>query len=203
MAFTIYNGTTSGNNTEDMNEILDKLIEMWDFDSVDQESERHSATFGSAAIETSTQDGRFALRSGESTIVISNLGYYNQNVYTIVRTDNAVMLALGAGSGTWDVWIIGTLTNIDGTTGKGIIGIVGGNGAWYAALGSSTQMNITDTLRSSQDLTQLVPYVSTQGGWYFDNAYRLLVGLNNTLKGRFMLGDDEYYIVGRSAIKSA
>jgi hypothetical protein len=201
MAFVIYNGTTSGNDTEDMNEILDKLIEMWDFDSVDQESERHSATYGNAMIRTSTQDGRFALELVDEAILIENLGYYNSNTYTIVKTDNAVMLALGAGSGTWDVWIIGKLTNIDGTTGKGIIGIVSGTGAWYAVLGDSTQANVTDTLRSSQDIAQLVPYVSTQGGWYFDNAYRLLIGLNNTLKGKYQIGEDVYYIAGRSAIK--
>jgi hypothetical protein len=201
MAFIIYNGTTSGNDTSDMNEILDKLMEMWDFDSVDQESERHSATYGNAMIRTSTQNGRFALELVDEAILIENLGYYNQGVYTIVKTDNAVMLALGAGSGTWHVWIIGTLTNIDGTTGKGIIGVIGDTGAWYAVLGDSTQANVTDTLRTSQDLTQLVPYVSTQGGWYFDNAYRLLIGLNNTLKGKYQIGEDVYYITGRSAIK--
>lgn len=201
MAFVIYNGTTSGNNTTNMNEILDKLIEMWNFDSVDQESTRHSATYGNAKIRTSTQDGRYALEFGESTIVIENLGYYNSYTYTIVKTDNAIILALGAGSGTWDVWIVGTVTNIDGTTGKGIVGIVGSTGAWYAVLGDSTQMNISDTLRVSQDMTQLIPYVSAVGGWFFDNAHRMIVGLNSTLKGKYILGADTYYIVGRSAIK--
>jgi hypothetical protein len=201
MAFIIYNGTTSGNNTSDMNEILDKLIEMWDFDSVDQESERHSATYGNAMIRTSTQNGRFALELVDEAILIENLGYFNSNTYTIVKTDNAVMLALGAGSGIWDVWIIGTLTNIDGTTGKGIIGIAGSTGAWYAVLGDSTQANVTDTLRTSQDIAQLVPYVSTQGGWYFDNAYRLLIAQSAALKGKYQIGEDVYYIAGRSAIK--
>lgn len=201
MAFVIYNGTTSGNDTEDMNEILDKLIEMWDFDEVDQESERHSATYGNAKIRTSTQDGRYALELVDEAILIENLGYYNQNVYTIVKTDNAVMLALGAGSGTWDVWIIGTLTNIDGTTGKGIVGIAAGTGAWYAVLGDSTQMNITDTLRTSQDIAQLIPYVSASGGWYFDNAFRTLIAQSATLKGKYQVGEDVYYFAGRSAIK--
>lgn len=201
MAFVIYNGTTSGNDTEDMNEILDKIIEMWDFDEVDQESERHSATYGDAMIRTSTQDGRFALELVDEAILIENLGYYNQNVYTIVKTDNAVMLALGAGSGTWDVWIIGTLTNIDGTTGKGIVGIAAGTGAWYAVLGDSTQMNITDTLRTSQDIAQLIPYVSAEGGWYFDNAFRTIIAQSATLKGKYQVGEDVYYFAGRSAIK--
>jgi hypothetical protein len=196
----VYNGTTSGNTPASMNTILDKLMEMWTFDSTDTESTYHSATYGNAKIKVSNQDGRFGLYNGD-TEVSSNIGYYNQNVYTIAKTDNAVMLALGAGSGAWVVWIIGTLTNIDGTTGKGIVGIVADTGAWYAVLGDSTQANVTDTLRTSQDIAQLVPYVSTQGGWYFDNAYRLLIGLNNTLKGKYQIGEDVYYIAGRSAIK--
>jgi hypothetical protein len=201
MAFVIYNGTTSGNTQSDMNEILDKLIEMWNFDSVDQSSAKHSATYGNAMIRTSTQDGRFALELVDEAILIENLGYYNSNNYTIVKTDNAIMLILGAGSNINDVWIIGSLTNIDGTTGKGIVGVVGGTGAWYAVVGNSTQSNITDTFRTSQDMTQLIPYVSTVGGWYFDNAYRMIIGLNSVLKGKYILGAETYYIAGRSAIK--
>lgn len=201
MAFVIYNGTTSGNDTEDMNEILDKLIEMWDFDSVDQESERHSATYGNAMIRTSTQNGRYALELVDEAILIENLGYYNSNTYTIVKTDNAILLALGVANSKWDVWVIGTLTNIDGTTGKGILGVAGDTGAWYAVLGDSTQANVTDTLRTSQDIAQLVSYVSAEGGWYFDNAFRTLIAQSATLKGKYQVGEDVYYIAGRSAIK--
>lgn len=201
MAFTIYNGTTSGNDTEDMNEILDKLIEMWDFDEVDQTSTYHSATYGEATIETSLQDGRYAMKYGESTTLVENLGYYNQGVYTIVKTDNAILLALGAANSKWDVWVIGTLKNIDGTTGKGILGVTGDTGAWYAVLGDSTQANVTDTLRTSQDIAQLIPYVSASGGWYFDNAFRTIIAQSATLKGKYQVGEDVYYIAGRSAIK--
>ena len=197
MSMVVYNGTTSNNNPEDMNEILDKLMEMWTFDDTDTESTYHSATYGNAKIKVSNQNGRFGLYNGD-TEVNSNIGYYNQNVYTIAKTDNAVMLMLGAGSGTWNVWIIGTLTNIDGTTGKGIIG-VDSDSIWYAVMGDSVQSSISDTLRASQDITQLVPYVSSVGGWYFDNALRMILG--TTLKGKYMLDNVTYYIAGRNAIK--
>lgn len=198
MSMVVYNGTTSGNTPAIMNTILDKLMDMWTFDDTDTESTYHSATYGNAKIKVSNQDGRIGLYNG-NTVVNSDIGYYNQNVYTIAKTDNAVMLMLGAGSGTWDVWIIGTLTNIDGTTGKGIIGVIGSNSNWYAVMGDSVQSSISDTLRASSDITQLVPYVSSVGGWYFDNALRMILG--TTLKGKYMLDNVTYYIAGRNAIK--
>jgi hypothetical protein len=182
-----------------MNEILDKLAEYWDFDSTDTTSTYHSVTYGNAKISSLNQAGRYDLYNGELTIG-SAIGYYNSYTYTIIKTDSSVMLALGAGSGYYDIWIVGKITNVDGTTGKGIIGVQSDSN-WYAVMGDSSQSNVSDTFRASEEVTQLVPYVSSVGGWFFDNAYRLLIGLNSTLKGRFMLGDDVYYIAGRSAIK--
>ena len=43
MEFQIYNGVLDRNLTT--NQIIDKAIEMWDFDSVDQTSTLHSAAY--------------------------------------------------------------------------------------------------------------------------------------------------------------
>ncbi|MBR1563361.1 MAG: hypothetical protein IJ645_09175, partial [Ruminococcus sp.] len=48
MEFQIYNGVLDTNLTT--NQIIDKAIEMWDFDSVDQTSTLHSATYGNVKI---------------------------------------------------------------------------------------------------------------------------------------------------------
>jgi hypothetical protein len=67
-------------------------------------------------------------------------------------------------------------------------------------MGSSSQSNISDTFRTSEEITQLIPYVSAVGGWFFDNAYRLIMGASNQ-KGKFSIDDGIFYIVNRCAIK--
>ena len=209
MAFEIFNGTTASNTPQDMNEILDKLIEMWGkFDSVDQTSTYHSATYGNATIRVNSQGGRFNLyNEATSSNVKEGLGYYNQRIYTIVKSTSTIMLALGAGSGSWDVWVISDATDLDGNIGKGIIGIdsSGSYYKWYSVVGNENQTKvqseINDTLRTSQDVVQFIPYVSTEGGWCFNNAYRMIIGQNQTTKGKFKIGLPTYYIASRTAIR--
>lgn len=201
MAFEIYNGTLSSS----VNEIIDKLAEMWDFDSTDLESSSHSVTYGNAMLFQNNALWQLALyktENGADTMI----DYYTTasgRRYSIVAASDAVLISMESSNGSFATYIIGDLTNVDGTTGKGGL-IVGDNdsASWYSVMGTTIeQPGATETFRTSTEMSQLIPYVSSATGYYFDNAYRLTVGTTYRNRGVYTIGDNRYYISQRTAIK--
>lgn len=203
MAFEIYNGQASGSTQAAVNQIIDKLAEMWEWDSTDLESSNHSLTYGDVKISTAASSyfWGIALFKGNTQLIVEIKGT-SDNRYTIVKSANAIMLSYGGGNtGTWTTLIVGTLTNINGNTGKGALMSKGSDNNWYAVVGDDTQSNISDTMRTTDAITQLIPYVSDAGGWYFNNAFRMLMGWGTSLRGLYAIGNDRFYISQRTAIK--
>ena len=194
MAFEIYNGT--GNGTV----MLAKLNEMWEFDSYDDTS-GITATYGNAKFVI--PDGTI-LRIYNGTTQIVNQEVFSSNaLFTIVKSESSIMLSWLNGNYI-DTIIIGTLANADGTsTGKGIVFTDGlnTNSPYYIVAGTNADSSISNVLRQTDALTQLVPQVSMREGWIFNNAYRSLYDTSNSKRGLYMIGSDRFYISGRAAIK--
>jgi hypothetical protein len=206
MAFEITHGTFA---TGSANQLIDKVIELYEsfFDSVDQESQYHSATYGSATIST-TNGANIILKDGNGTTL--NTISYNAApyFYNIVKASDALLinfLSSADDNASYGTVVFGTLKNIDGTTGKGAI-IVKNQATAAASMvagqwSSGTTIIMQEDMRQSDGLTQLIPYAATVGGWYFDNAYRMMVGTAYNNRGVYLIGDDRYYISQRTAIK--
>lgn len=207
MAFEIYNATAASRSIAEMNKIIDKLAEMWDFDSVDTESTAHSVTYGDCVLSVdSSHDGAINITADGTSIF--NGGYTgaldSPYHYAIVKTDSSVMLSMNYDPGVFVTIIIGTTANIDGTTGKGMLFADSSASAfWEAGCGSTIQPQDSDTMRSSDTngLIQLIPYAFSVGGWYFDNAYRVALAERTSNHGLYEIGNDRYYISMRTAIK--
>ena len=192
MAFNIYNGSATA-----LEQIIDKLTEMWNFDSVDQEE--HTATYGNAKISGFRLG--ITLYNGETSIY--NAEAFQGGNYTIVKSDNAILASWKYSSNTFTL-IVGNLTNVDGTTGKGMCLCTGNTGMscpYYLVAGESADSNISFSRINTDVLTQLVPYVSVNGGWVFDNAYRVLFDTTNGRRGLYTIGNNRYYISEWTAIK--
>lgn len=206
MAFEITHGTFA---TGSANQLIDKIIELYEsfFDSVDQESQYHSATYGSATIST-TNDMNIILKDGNGTSLNSISYNAAPYFYNIVKASNALLINFLSSTGdnaSYGTVVFGMLKNINGTTGKGAIIVT--NQATAAAgmvagqWSSGTTIIMQEAMRQSDGLTQLIPYAATVGGWYFDNAYRMMVGTAYNNRGVYLIGDDRYYISQRTAIK--
>ena len=194
MAFEIYNGTAST-----FTQVVDKLIEMWDFDSVDQESSEHTATYGNAKIGGINAVVRFY----SNDTAIFNSETFTAGNYTIVKSDNAILVSWKYSSYTYTL-IFGNLTNVDGTTGKGAIldnGRTSNYCPYYLVAGENTDSNVSLAKTNTDILIQLIPYVSRTGGWVFDNAYRVLFDTTDGRRGLYMIGDERFYISEWTAIK--
>lgn len=196
MAFEIYNGTAST-----FAQVVDKLIEMWDFDSVDQESSEHTATYGNAKIGGMNAVVRF-YSNGTS---IYNSEAFTAGNYTIVKSDNAILVSWKYSSSNYTYTLIfGNLTNVDGTVGKGAIldnGRTSNYCPYYLVAGENTDSNVSLARTNTDVLTQLIPYVSRTGGWIFDDAYRVLYDTTDGRRGLYMIGDERFYISEWTAIK--
>ena len=194
MAFEIYNGTGYGTA------MFTKLNEMWEFDSYDDTS-GITATYGNAKFVIT--DGTI-LRIYNGTTQIINQEVFSSNaLFTIVKSESSIMLSWLNGNYI-DTIIIGTLANADGTsTGKGIVFTDGlnTNSPYYIVAGTNADSSISNVLRQTDALTQLVPQVSMREGWIFNNAYRSLYDTSNSKRGLYMIGSDRFYISGRAAIK--
>ena len=194
MAFEIYNGTGYGTA------MFTKLNEMWEFDSYDDTS-GITATYGNAKFVI--PDGTI-LRIYNGTTQIINQEVFSSNaLFTIVKSESSIMLSWLNGNYI-DTIIIGTLANADGTsTGKGIVFTDGlnTNSPYYIVAGTNADSSISNVLRQTDALTQLVPQVSMREGWIFNNAYRSLYDTSNSKRGLYMIGSDRFYISGRAAIK--
>lgn len=204
MAFEIYNGVASGATVAGCNEIIDKIIDMWDCDSSDTESAGHSATYGNCTIAANTSNaGRFIVTMNGETVSVGLQLNSNNLSYKIIKTNAALIMHINpASASNINAFIFGTITNIDGSTGKGAIEVTAAtNATFYACTDDENSMAVSDTMRTTDGLVQLAPYISTFKGWYFDDVYRVLAANNGTLVGEYSINGENYFIVYRTAIK--
>lgn len=207
MAFEIYNGVLDSNLTT--NQIIDKAIEMWDFDSVDQTSTLHSATYGNVKIGCDSGNTHFGVEiytnvTGSKQYMAVDGSYR----YTLVKSDNALLISM-EGSSSWETIVIGNTTGTDGVKGKGgFYANSNANSAIYIGTdnwSSGASAAFTDTCKTTDGLTQLVPIAAPYGGFYFDNAYRVHMAQATGNKGLYVVDGDSdgsrYYISHRTAIK--
>ena len=197
MAFEIYNGIG-----DEPNSIIDKAIEMWGFDSSDTESSYHSATYGNVKI-AKTNTNSLALYVDATHQVYDDLTAGAH--WTIVKSDSALLISFEKSTNSFATIVVGTCTGSDGVQGKGGIYVTSANEAatyigtddWSS--GHSPADNTA--LRVSTELNQLVQVAAPQGKYYFNNAYRMILGISGTYRGLYTIGDDRYYISQRTAIK--
>lgn len=207
MAFQIYNATAANRSIAEMNKIIDKLAEMWDFDSVDTESTAHSVTYGDCVLSVdSSHDGSINITADGTSIFDSGyiVAFDAPYQYTIVKTKSAIMLSWNYDPGVFSTIVIGTTTNINGTTGKGMLYVNSTQyAAWNAGCGSDIPEQENDTMLSSDtnNLVQMMQYTFSTGGWYFDNAYRVMRSNVGNRHGLAALGGENYYVSMRTAIK--
>ncbi|GEM_PF-6841015 len=190
MAFEIYNGIFST-----AQDLIAKAAEMWDFDEVTETR----ATYGNV----------FLFNGGSLQFYISSVNRYTISPnspyrYSIVKSDNALLISIETSSG-WATIVIGNTTNAEGTKGKG--GVFSyGNASGDTGLGtdnwSSEESIVYDNnIIISDGLTQLVPIAAPYGGYYFENVFRTFVGTNTGIKGLYEINGERYYISNRTAIK--
>jgi len=190
MAFEIYNGIFST-----AQDLIAKAAEMWDFDEVTATK----ATYGNV----------FLLGSGSLQFYISSVNKYTISPnspyrYSIVKSDNALLISIETSSG-WDTIVIGNTTNAEGTKGKG--GVFSyGQASGGTALGtdnwsSGESITYENNIIRSDGLTQLVPIAAPYGGYYFENVFRTFVGTTTGIKGLYEINGERYYISNRTAIK--
>lgn len=194
MAFEIYNGTAST-----FTQVVDKLIEMWDFDESDTTSSEHTATYGNAKIGGINNVCKLY---NEETSIYNAEAFQGGN-YTVVKSENSILASWIYSSRTYTL-IVGNLTNIDGTTGKGAFLCIGNTSnycPYYLTAGENVDLNVSLGRTNTDVLTQLVPYVSRTGGWVFDNAYRTLFDTQDGRRGLYTINNNRYYISEWTAIK--
>lgn len=205
MAFEIYNGVASDAAVAGCNEIIDKIIEMWDCDSSDTTSEGHSATYGNCTISTNTGNaGRIIVTMNGETPSAAQPQLSSQNLsYKVVKTSNALLLFINPSSASGvNVFIFGSITNIDGSTGKGALAVIAtAQAAFFACTDDQNTLNVSDMMRATDGLVQLAPYISTFKGWYFDNVFRVYAANNYTNVGEYTINGENYFIAYRTAIK--
>lgn len=205
MAFEIYNGVASGATVAGCNEIIDKIIEMWDCDSSDTTSEGHSATYGNCTIATNTggTTGAFTVTMNGTTLTTAMQLSSSNLSYKVVKATNALLVYTNPYSnGNVNVFVFGTVTNIDGSTGKGALEVINlATAAFTACTDDENTVNVSDTMRTTDGLVQLAPYISTFGGWYFDNAFRVYAANSYTNVGEYTINGENYFMAYRTAIK--
>ena len=207
MAFEIYEGIITGTNITAANQMIDKLIEMWNFDDVSQsEGEYHSATYGNIYLFGSSGNMCIGVSGStnanfQATLPNANVG---SNSFVIVKAQNSIMLAWTSNN-QWSSVIIGNIKSVDGDTSKGMLGYNRNYNFVYPAYNDALQNNLSINSLTTNKGTQLVP-VMAENGYYLDNGYRILASktsLTNLshIYGQYMIGDDKYYVAGGLAIK--
>jgi len=183
MAFEIYNGTGDGIA------IFTKLNEMWEFDSYDDTS-GITATYGNAKFEI-PNSSVLQIYNG-TTQIFNQEVFYSTALFTIVKSESSIMLSWLYDSRYIMTLIIGTLANTNGTSvGKGTIFTFGygSNSPYYMVAGTNADSDISNVLRQTDVLTQLIPQVSMREGWIFNNAYRSLYDTSDNKRGLYMIGN--------------
>ena len=189
MAFEIYNGVGNFANA------LAKINEMWELDSYD--SSENDATYGIAEI----------YGSSDASIIVENSQIFSVNFasgtsYTIVKTATAILLAW-LYSGEVSVIILGTTTDENGITGKGVACKSYNYNLKYMT--TRLQAAYSDFTNVSDGNNQLINLSSNSYSTHtFDSVYRLVITsfVNpNATRGKFTLKGDTYYIANYLAIK--
>lgn len=196
MAFEIYNGAS----TTDPNEVIDKAIEMWSFDSVDQTSTDHTATWGDNMLSCTVSSSKIFIGSASG-------GAYFQasfgGAYRIVKTSNALLIAFQYNNA-WNCIIVGSSTKLDGSTGKRLDGILSGSSIYIVSDGTmyhALSVNYVPTVQGNQ-----LADIMAQDGSITVNGYRFIAYDFSSLTsvcGEYTLGSDNFYIAGGLAIKEA
>ena len=210
MAFEIYEGIITGNNITAANQMIDKLIEMWNFDDVSQsEGQYHSATYGNIYLFGETSySGKMCIGVSGSTSANFQATLPNANVgsnsFVIVKAQNSIMLAWKIND-QWSSVIIGNIKSVDGNISKGMLGYNRDYNFVYPAYNDALQNNLSINSLTTNKGTQLVP-VMAENGYYLDNGYRILASTTSltnlaVICGQYMIGDDKYYIASGLAIK--
>lgn len=207
MAFEIYEGIITGTNIEAANQMIDKLIEMWNFDEVSQtEGVYHSATYGSIKLFGSDGNMCIGISGSSSARFQATLPNANEgsNSFVIVKAQNSIMLAWTSNN-QWSSVIIGNIKSVDGDTSKGMLGYNRSYNFVYPAYHNALQNNLSINSLTTNKGTQLVP-VMAENGYYLDNGYRILASKTSLTNlshicGQYIKGDDKYYIAGGLAIK--
>ena len=139
-----------------------------------------------------------------TTQIYSTTVFSDDALFTIVKSESSIMLSWIYNDNYIMTLIIGTLANTDGTSvGKGAVFTTSNssNSSYYMVAGTNADSNISNVLRQTDALTQLMPQVSMREGWIFNNAYRSLYDTSDSKRGLYMIGSDRFYISGRAAIK--
>lgn len=190
MAFEIYNGIFST-----AQDLIAKAAEMWDFDEVTATK----AAYGNV----------FLFDGGSLQFYISSVNKYTISPnspyrYSIVKSDNALLISIETSSG-WVTIVIGNTTNAEGTKGKGGVFSYGGadgrTGLGTDNWSSEESIVYDNNIIRSDGLTQLVPIAAPYGGYYFENVFRTFVGAITGIKGLYEINGERYYISNRTAIK--
>lgn len=189
MAFEIYNGVGNFANA------LAKINEMWELDSYD--SSQNDATYGIAEIYGSNSAA--ILVPGSE---IFSCSFASGTSYTIVKTATAILLAW-IYSGEVSVIILGTTTDENGITGKGVA--CKGYNYNLKYMTTRVQAYYSDFTLVSDGNNQLIKLSSNQYSTHtFDNVYRLTIKSfvnTNAIMGKFTLKGDTYYLANYLAIK--
>lgn len=207
MAFEIYEGIITGNNIVAGNQMIDKLIEMWNFDEVSQtEGVYHSATYGNIYLFGSSGNMCIGVSGSTSanyqaTLPNANVG---SNSFVIVKAQNSIMLAW-MNNNKWSSVIIGNIKSVDGDISKGMLGYNKDYNYVSPTYHNAPQNDLSINSLTTNKGTQLVP-VMAENGYYLDNGYRILASKTSLTNlslicGQYMIGDDKYYITGGLAIK--
>ena len=194
MAFEIYNGVGDFANA------LAKINEMWELDSYD--SSTNEATYGIATMNW--EYNRLVVRAGGSSVFSAD---FVDTSYTIVKSAAAILLTWIYGSGsernTVGVLVLGTTTDEDGVTGKGLACKGGTYSMKYMT--TRVQAEYSDFTITSDGNNQLINLSSNSYSTHtFDSVYRLVITsfVNpNATMGKFTLKGDTYYIANYLAIK--
>ncbi|MBR1422633.1 MAG: hypothetical protein IJ571_04220 [Ruminococcus sp.] len=190
MAFETYTGYFTN-----ISAVLQKLSEMWEFDSV----ESNAYTYGNAVLKPDSS----LLYNGD-TAVGANYNWSNSQYCTIAKTDKAVIVSTFYDNKPQAI-VLGTVTNEAGEVSKGGMTNIRytGTGTNYAVMGSNNSFNVGDTYRTTDGLTQLVPFISTTGGWCFEKVFKVIAGSSTEKSGIFNIGGERYFISGHTAIKES
>jgi hypothetical protein len=193
MAFEIYNGVGDFANA------LAKINEMWELDSYD--SSTNQATYGIATMDGGAN--AIVIRAESSSVFNADFGYSTS--YTIVKSAAAILLTwiYGNSSSSVGVLVLGTTTDEDGVTGKGLACKGGTYSLKYMT--TRVQAEYSDFTLTSDGNNQLINLSSnTYSTHTFDSVYRLAIKsfVNpNATRGKFTLKGDTYYIANYLAIK--
>lgn len=196
MAFEVITGTYSSGN-----DMIDALIDAWDFDSTDQTSATHSADWGTMRLTCYDQtyislylNGSFV---SNGSISLGSTG----GTYTIYKTANTLLCVVGDGALVLTTGVsVEDETDTDKITAMihgNYIFVCGGGGLWQPS-NSTTAVGFVTTETSA---VQVFPYMHPYGAYKCEDFCLVRVASSNSLNTRMYIGDELYYIYHVFAVK--